>query len=152
MQKSKKSELAHELEKHLSSVDYTGPLSSGKMAITHLVDVMAHIRKASLKDILTFGKLIERTVNTTNEISPRLAVETIYLIPLKIKECAEQMQRNPYWARESENAHANTYRYGVLLGTKRQQNKTTSINVWYNQTACIRKWKLHGYRSWQHSR
>ena len=55
MQKSKKSELVHELENHLSSEDHTGPLSSGKMAITYLVDVMAHIRKASLKDISTFG-------------------------------------------------------------------------------------------------
>ena len=68
MQKSTKSELVHELEKHLSPEEYTGPLSSEKMATTYLVDVMTHMRKASLKDISTFGELIERTVNTTNVI------------------------------------------------------------------------------------
>ena len=44
MQKSTKSELVHELEKHLSLGDHTGPLSSGEMAITYIVDVMVHMR------------------------------------------------------------------------------------------------------------
>ena len=71
MEKSTKSELVHELEKRLSPEDYAGPLSSGQMATTYLVDVMAHMRKASLKDISTFGELIERTLGTTNVISPQ---------------------------------------------------------------------------------
>ena len=70
MQKSPKSELVHELEKHLSSEDYTGPLSSWQMTSTNLVDVMVHMRWASLKDIIsTFGELFERTLDTTNVIS-----------------------------------------------------------------------------------
>ena len=65
IQKSTKSELVHELEKHLSPEDYAGLLSSGQMATTYLVDVMAHMRKTSLKDISTFGELIKRTLDTT---------------------------------------------------------------------------------------
>ena len=59
---------------------------------------MAHIKKATLKDVSTFGELIERTVNTTNEISPRANRRDYVFDPPKdgsIKECAEQMQRNP---------------------------------------------------------
>ena len=68
------------------------------MAITYLVDVMAHIKKATLKDVSTFGELIERTVNTTNEISPRANRRDYVFDPPEdgsIKKCAEQMQRNP---------------------------------------------------------
>ena len=71
MQKSTKSELVHELEKYLSPEDYAGPLSFGQMATTYLVDVMAHMRKASLKNISIFGELTERTLDTTNVISPQ---------------------------------------------------------------------------------
>ena len=71
IQKSTKSELVHELEKHLSPEDYAGPLSFGQMATTYLVDVMVHMRKTSLKDKSTFGELIERTLDTTNVISPQ---------------------------------------------------------------------------------
>ena len=115
------------------------------MATRCLVDVMVHIRKASLKYIYTFGEIIERILDTTNVISPQANRRDYVFDSPKDGSIKDSLKESPIGL-EKVKIHTPLPRHGVLLTTKQKQSKNTSthVHVRYNQTACIRKCKPHG--------
>ena len=73
MRKPVKSALCHEMEKCLSSADIVQPSKWKSLSTTYLVDVMANVRKISLKGLRTFCrsllKLLHYIVSHMQECS-----------------------------------------------------------------------------------